>query len=1288
MQGLKEIKQFSGILNTDDSNETLPLTHHKFAMNGKFRNGRFEGVLGNTLKTNTFLPVTGTNENIGAFFDDLKQKIYFFNYNSTGLHGIYQYDIITATFSRIVLNGYNTDGDILKFTLDGFIYAVKMLYGDDVQGDTLFFNNSQREPCQINIKTALNGGYGTIKSSFMNVIKAPLSIPPLQTYEDDATVTVNNLRKKLFKFKTRAVYKDNLKSVWSSQGEMALPVNYLDTAIDKDPTKNCKISLVIPTGKEDVTKIEVAVSVSNGNGFGDYELCQVIDKAKESIPSNDLTIYRFFNDKVTTPIDIVDSIQTQDYVPLKALSLEMLNGNVPIYGSITEGYNPITVEATATSTLIPERTTQNPFIFTANQSGDSGFGTGNIHAILIGSVRVGDTYTIYTTGATLTFVATVATTANVITGLSAAATVAGFTIVSSDTENLVITKAAESLLRVLATPILIPIGNSFVYDYNSLYNTCLIYFDENGRTIGAQNSKNMLFKTGGYTETSLVPNIPKASLSITSRPPLEAKYFQIGRSKNLTKQKTFYWISDRTFKDNNYAYISIENLNLYIKNNPSSGFTAYDFSKGDRIRFVKKVESTTQIYTDNDFTIISQEINPEINSITQTGQFLKIVLPATSGTFDFGISTFNNYLINIYTPSLLNADGYDNFYEFGERYTIKDAGLATRCHQGMLQNQTTDLSLPATFEFTKGDFYLRTKKIAVGAEYDFEIPKNSFNFSRFTLGCNFVSSTVADSNITTGNSTLQNDFPLNYATNLTTYLLNVTGGSYNLRVKGEITFSVASFVEDYCFYIIISSLYKTPIIKEFRIPMLPNTLFYETYNPTVQRTYSFDVPVNISSGQRLFLSARSRNPSAIGTGQPKTIFESKIKITNDKSYTTNIVSQNFSDFFESAVNSNATAGRTFNIDENAAQVTIPSLLRWGLDFQPNTNINRSNRFRALNQTEADRSYGSIQVMKSRGNSLRLFQDTKCSVTGVYETLIQTGGGNILAKTDEILTKNSFTYYQGDFGIGNQPTGVVHGKNQDYFIDPIRNYQCRIGGSGGIEPISELYKGQFYIQPKFSPYNKAYITPSGAKAKIIGYYDFYEEECVTFLQGGTLDASTISYYAFSFNEKRNAYSSFYDLQPENIICANDVTYAFKNGQMYIHDNTTNYCNFFGVQYYPSIKLVFNDKEIIKKSYNAIAYQANQKWQSATLGDINTSMINPQTNLQQQSLLLGVDYDIEDGLRYANFLRDANSGLNAQLALLEGDELNGNWIEINLKYIGSQQSWLYLPYVSYQPMARNF
>ncbi|WP_250501449.1 hypothetical protein, partial [Caballeronia sp. GAWG1-5s-s] len=64
-----------------------------------------------------------------------------------------------------------------------------------------------------------------------------------------------------------------------------------------------------------------------------------------------------------------------DLVPLEAGALEMLNGNVPIYGAITEGFDLIPITATVTPSSIPQIDTQLPYIFVGSQSGDSAFGT-------------------------------------------------------------------------------------------------------------------------------------------------------------------------------------------------------------------------------------------------------------------------------------------------------------------------------------------------------------------------------------------------------------------------------------------------------------------------------------------------------------------------------------------------------------------------------------------------------------------------------------------------------------------------------------------------------------------------------------------------------------------------------------------------------------------------------------------------------------------------------------------------------------------------------------------------
>lgn len=1272
------IKQFSGLLNSDDSNEVIGATHHKMAKNMRFRgngaNMRGESVFGTNFITNPYLP-SGTNECIGAFYDNLKQRIFWFNYNSSGNHGVYQYDVALGTTSRIALVGYNTDGDIFGFTLDRAIYNVKMLYGDDVQGDTLYFNNSQKEPCQINIKRALSGGYGTIKRSYINVIKAPAIMPPYLTYENDATITVNNLRKKLFKFKIRFVYSNKEKSVWSSQGELPLPTNYADTAIDKDPTKNCKIAIVVPTGEADVDKIEIAFAISNGNTYSDYLLAHVIDKAASSIASNDITIYRFLNDQAYVPIDVLESIQTQDLVPLQANALEFLNGNVPVYGGILEGYDPITITGTTTSTNTPEYTTQPPFVFVSNQSGDSGFGTGNIHTILAGVVAVGDTFNIYTTTKTITFVSAGTTTAAVITGLAAEAVVQGFTVVSSDTENLVIIQTNESLQRSIAVPALLAVTDSFVYDWNSRYNYVLTYFDGEGRTIGGQTTSNFSFQTANYTETAGVPNIPKIQMSITNRPPLEAKYFQICRSKNLSKLKTFYWVSDRTYKDTEFAYISIENLNVYIKNNPSSGFLAYDFSSNDRIRFLKVLSGTVNtVYTDQDFDIQSQVFNPNINGEIKEGQFLKIALPTTSGTFDFGTSDFYNYKINLYSPAQSNAEGLDLYYEFGERYTIGDAGLSTRYHQGMLQNQTSNLSQAATFEFTKGDDYLRKRTINTGAEYLYHVIADEEGVGRSTLGLTYDSSTYADSNITPGSSPLQSLVGFDPATNMDRYLLKIgsTTATYTFRIKGSISVNFITYPQVFAFYL----MNQGSVILCY---LVPTQLI-----PQGQNVFTFDTTFQMSQNDRVF----AINYAVDDNYNSKQFSVTDIKITRELPFTESIIDQNFSDFFQSAVNSNATAGRSYIVDANAQQIFNPTLVRWGLAYQPNTNINQTNRFRELNFDEIDRAKGSIQRFKVRDRILRVFQERACANMGIYAKFLQDSGNtNILTTTDDIITKNNVQYYEGAWGIGTNPTSLVSGKNADYFCDPIRGYQMRLAGNG-LTPISSIYKGAYYIGNLITPYNNNLVLRTdGSISKILGYFDTYENQYVTVLQGGSLGGQTLEPQTFSFNEDRNAYCSFYDFHPDWIVCAEDTTYSWKNGQFYIHNNEEKWAYFYNTQYYPSITLVFNDKIVLKKTFLTIAYQANQKWESPEMGDIVTSQPNPQTNLPQVSRLKNFNFEIQEGLFYSNFMKDMNSRQNSLDAWYNGDELKGVWIEVRLQYTGAGFSYVYMPYVTYNLSGRN-
>ena len=364
------------------------------------------------------------------------------------------------------------------------------------------------------------------------------------------------------------------------------------------------------------------------------------------------------------------------------------------------------------------------------------------------------------------------------------------------------------------------------------------------------------------------------------------------------------------------------------------------------------------------------------------------------------------------------------------------------------------------------------------------------------------------------------------------------------------------------------------------------------------------------------------------------------------------------------------------------------MLRWGRPNIINSNINEVSRFAPLNFDEIDLTKGDIEVLSAENRILNVLQKRGCGWYGIYSKILQDNtGANVIATTDAILTKNNIQYLAGTFGIGNQKGSFAKTKLGYFFTDPVRGYQIR-RSVDGLTPISELYYGQYFIRPIITKYNNDYIKPNGAVAKMLGYYDYFEEQYVLICPSGTLDGETIPNNNFSFNEMRNAYCAFYDFNPEWIICAQDTTFSWKNGQVYIHNNETNYGEFYGVQTYPSVKLVFNSKEALKRVFDAIAYQSNQIWEAPLKGDINTSMINPQTGMRQESSLISRDFDIQENVRYAALLRDMNSKLIPREALNEGDFLNGNWIEVNLTYLGSEFCFLYSPYVLYQQNPRTF
>lgn len=1328
-------KKFSGVMNLDDVNDVIPSPHHKEARNVVFRgNGNIQiaqSVVGNRLIANT-LP-GGTNSCIGHFYDQLNNRVFYFNFNSNFVHGIYMFNTITKTVSELIIPSVT---DILNFTLAEPITSINILYGDaynsvlDTEGDVLYWVDSLGRPSKINIGRALAGVYNIYERSFLDVAKAPPTMPIKCAYENDNNVTSNNLRNGLFQFVYRWVYDDGEKSVWSTGSEVALPLFSDNQDVSADPKLNSRINLYYSTGNRTVRKIELAVRRAIDGVISDYGLITSINKTDIGLnPSNIVFNYLFYNNASLTPIDQAEQVLLYDYVPQKAKAQELLNGDTLIYGGITEGYDAITdplAAFTASSTSIFNKV--NGLLFFAAQNGVSSYGNSTTIQIVLSGAGVNDGANLPTTavsanGASFYVnlmdsagnefpIVHTSSTANINTILSAIETIAiGYGFITSITGNVLsISKVgAENFLQssyadtsYAATPFASTFRTNVIHAHlNSAdYKYGIAYYDSKGRTNGVVTTDGLRVTTvrdgGGNT-------IPYVDITISSVPPIWASYYHIVRTDNLTYSKNLQWVTNRAFLNpviysnspinSRIVYLGISNMSQYNEEiQATSGYIGYDYVAGDRVRFLEKISLNGAITSYNsgaekDFEIIGLEANPNINGYVAIGNYIKIKYPAsfTDATFEFFKPTdtgvvvptillaedFQNYKIQIYNTKQ-SVNGNETYYEIGEQYAIGKPETANRYHTGQYQQQKP--AQAAGIRLTAADNFFRFRNVPIGANYQFPAgPYTQNDGSGFAAQFSTVVINVFNSVNTpytidaTAYEIKSQVLPasacslaaLFYPNNVTPdYLfLNKSAASMTVRVKGVLK---ASTITPKNQYVVLHAKVVNAGGATITTVIPRGTI--STTNEEYE--FPFDAKIQVAINSKLFLitecSPTASNSLLVGA------FNMEVSVLRNAEI--KVIESSFSDVLRLELKSDS---RPLIYDENAKQAFYPTLVRFSLPRNVGTMTNQSNRFFPGNMDEYDRQKGSIQRFKIRGSQLRVFQSRGVGVAGVLENMIfNADGGENLIQTNKIV--NQIHYYQGEYGIGNLSTSLASSSNADYFVDPIRGYQVRLS-QDGFTAISELYKAQYYITDLSNKYSTNRAGTLGGNAKVLGTYNYFEEEYVAVFQGYAGQPNT----TLAFNEYRNCYTSFYDFAPEAITSIENSTITFKNGGLFLHDNTAAHTTFYGVQSPATITFVMNEQGLIKKDFNAITLDSfPTAWTSASTSDIVTT-------LGQNSNLVASDYEAHEGFFHAAFMRDANSiG-----GLVNGDYLKGAWMQIKLSSTSNNLVYLSGLYINYTPSQRN-
>lgn len=156
------------------------------------------------------------------------------------------------------------------------------------------------------------------------------------------------------------------------------------------------------------------------------------------------------------------------------------------------------------------------------------------------------------------------------------------------------------------------------------------------------------------------------------------------------------------------------------------------------------------------------------------------------------------------------------------------------------------------------------------------------------------------------------------------------------------------------------------------------------------------------------------------------------------------------------------------------------------------------------------------------------------------------------------------------------------------------------------------------------------------------------------------------FTISFDEVGGGFESFYSYKPEMMGNLNTQLFSFKNGEIWIHTNTT-YCNFYGVQYPATITTVFNTNSLDKKTWVSLMETASTIWKTPL---IYTQMMSYGTQ-RQESELIDSDFKVLESEYHASFLKD-NKSIGG---LLNGSSLKGGYIVIKFEKTNAN-SFVYL------------
>lgn len=358
-----------------------------------------------------------------------------------------------------------------------------------------------------------------------------------------------------------------------------------------------------------------------------------------------------------------------------------------------------------------------------------------------------------------------------------------------------------------------------------------------------------------------------------------------------------------------------------------------------------------------------------------------------------------------------------------------------------------------------------------------------------------------------------------------------------------------------------------------------------------------------------------------------------------------------------------------NIVTLLGQVQKTSSVKWSNTIIEGSLVNGLSTFDALDEKLLPQSMGPLRKLQQtskvqqQGNiMLAIGEDETASLYLGEVQVVGSDANAFLASSPNVI--GTVNVLKGSFGT-THPESVTEYRGNVYWWDDV-NARAIQYSTGGLYPISNYKMTRYWKQftDTFKSLTSTEIENLGGRPFVFTTVDPYHDELLfsvpkllstppsgylpdvvydNFNPAVDIQGTPMIYpfdiwdglgktLVFKVGTNPNFWQGSYSFNPEFFVTLGSNLYSFKNGQLFLHNQTSNYNRFYddGASYKSRIMPIYNQEGTIPKSYNAVKVEAN------ILPSL--TYFRSEVPYVQGSDLMDFDYTNLEGMYYATVYRN--------------------------------------------------